>query len=286
MDPLTQENDQPIIRICTFNLYCQQYCRNTPNEWEKRRPIMKKCLENMRPMIIGTQEGDPGQIKDILDDLNESSQCWSWVGEEIDKWKMTNAIFYRHDLFSLVSTKTFWFNEQQSKRGAAWGAKYSRGCTRAHFEHKTTKHPFVIYNAHLEFPCPNARHHSIPVLLSQIQNNGDHIDRVIITGDFNNWPEEIEGTIPPDELTVLGQKASEILQMKNAGFIDTYQHGESPTYNGFQKAGYGPKIDFIWISSNSVYRVAGETKIDDYCDQNGCFPSDHFPVYADLAYTA
>jgi exonuclease III len=74
--------------------------------------------------------------------------------------------------------------------------------------------------------------------------------------------------------------------MKNAGFIDTYQHDQKPTYNSFRKAGYGPKIDFVWISSNSIYRVQGETKIDDYHDQDGFFPSDHFPVYADLIYTS
>lgn len=108
---------------------------------------------------------------------------------------------------------------------------------------------------------------------------------MILIGDFNNWPEETEGETPADELVVLGQKAPEIQQMRRAGFIDSYQHGETPTFNGFRKAGYGPKIDFIWISTNSVYHVAGETKVDNYHDQDGFFPSDHFPVYADLMYS-
>jgi len=215
-----------------------------------------------------------------------SSQCWSWVGEELEDWHTIDAIFYRHDLLSLISTKTFWFNEHPSEQGPAWGAKYSRGCTHAHFKHKLTQHPFIIYNLHIDFPSQNARHHSIPVLLSQIKENGDHVDQVIVTGDFNNWPEQNDGDIPVDELILLGQKASEIRQMKQAGFIDTYQYGETPSFNGFRSTGYGPKIDFVWISSNSVYRVKGETKVDDYHDNNGFFPSDHFPVYADLIYTS
>ncbi len=36
------------------------------------------------------------------------------------------------------------------------------------------------------------------------------------------------------------------------------------------------------ILSNSV---EGETKMDDYHDNDGFFPSDHFPVYADLIIT-
>jgi hypothetical protein len=66
-----QSSTRPIVRVCTFNLRCDEIDRGTPNEWGKRRPIVKKCLENMQPTIIGTQEGDPLQLKDILDDLNE-----------------------------------------------------------------------------------------------------------------------------------------------------------------------------------------------------------------------
>ena len=117
-----------------------------------------------------------------------------------------------------------------------------------------------------------------------MKSEGDEIDKVIVTGDFNNWPEDTEGETPADKLVLLGQNAPEIKQMKEAGFVDSYQHGETPSFNGFRKSGYGPKIDFVWISSKSVFRVEGETKVDDYHDQDGFFPSDHFPVYADLVY--
>jgi hypothetical protein len=60
-----------IVRVCTFNLRHDDVDIGTPNEWGKRRSIVKKCLENMQPTFIGTQESYPAQIKDILDDLNE-----------------------------------------------------------------------------------------------------------------------------------------------------------------------------------------------------------------------
>ncbi len=53
----------------------------------------------------------------------------------------------------------------------------------------------------------------------------------------------IEGEKPIDKLILLGQNASEIQQMKQAGFVDTYQHNETPSFNGFLSTGYGPKID-------------------------------------------
>lgn len=271
-----------IVRVCTFNLRHGYVDHGTPNSWDKRRPILKACLERMQPHIIGTQEGDPPLLNEMLADLNTTSNRWSFVGESLDDWDTIDAIFYRHDLFKLIATKTFWFNEHPERTGAAWGAKHPRGGTRAHLEHQMTKQPFIIYNVHLDFPCQNARHHSIPVILSQIEQNGDHIDRVIVTGDFNNWPEDVEGETPVEELIVKAQKATEIEQMKKAGFVDTYQHGETPTFNGFRSAGYGPKIDFVWLSSKSIYRVEGETKVDEFADKDGFYPSDHFPVYADL----
>ena len=63
--------NQPIVRVCTFNLRSDEIDHGTVNEWGKRRPIVKNCLENMQPTVIGTQEGDPPKLKDILDDLNQ-----------------------------------------------------------------------------------------------------------------------------------------------------------------------------------------------------------------------
>jgi hypothetical protein len=60
-----------VVRVCTFNLRSDESDIGTPNEWDKRRPIVQKCLENMRPTIIGTQEGGPSLLNDILVDLNK-----------------------------------------------------------------------------------------------------------------------------------------------------------------------------------------------------------------------
>jgi hypothetical protein len=66
-----QKTNQPVVRVCSFNLRRGDLDVDTPNEWAKRRPIVKKCLENMQPTIIGTQEGYPLQLNDVLDDLNK-----------------------------------------------------------------------------------------------------------------------------------------------------------------------------------------------------------------------
>ncbi len=64
-------SSRAIVRVCTFNLRSDEIDRGTPNAWEKRRPIIQKCLDGMQPTLIGTQEGDPQMLNDVLDDLNQ-----------------------------------------------------------------------------------------------------------------------------------------------------------------------------------------------------------------------
>ena len=71
MNIIRQKMSSTIARVCTFNLRRDGMDRGTPNDWNRRRPIMKKCLKQMQPTIIGTQEGIASQLNNILDDLNE-----------------------------------------------------------------------------------------------------------------------------------------------------------------------------------------------------------------------
>lgn len=71
MNLIKQGMSKAIVRVCTFNLRYFDCDEGTPNAWNKRRPIVKNCLRNMKPTIVGTQEGTPLQLDEILDDLNE-----------------------------------------------------------------------------------------------------------------------------------------------------------------------------------------------------------------------
>lgn len=59
------------MRICTFNLRHSYDDVDTINAWKNRRSIVKRCLELIDATIVGTQEGNPVQLNEILDDLNE-----------------------------------------------------------------------------------------------------------------------------------------------------------------------------------------------------------------------
>jgi hypothetical protein len=85
MTEKTKAPSQSPVRVCSLNLRHSELDHGTPNEWNKRRPILKACLENMQPAIIGTQEGHPPQLNDILADLNEWSTSEAVVLERNTK---------------------------------------------------------------------------------------------------------------------------------------------------------------------------------------------------------
>ncbi|CAF1392044.1 unnamed protein product [Didymodactylos carnosus] len=277
-----------IIRVATYNLRGSKLDEGTLNSWDHRKNILYKSIEHIDPSIIGTQEGNPSQLNDILTNLTlKDSNKWKMIGKIIDDHETINAIFYRADEFDYKKTGTFWFNEHPEEAGAAWGAKNSKGCTWAEFFNiKNHDEKFVHYNLHLEWPRPLARKNSIPILLQYIEKQHPNEQNLIVTGDFNNWPEEVEGIIPTDELIQLGEICPEVIQMKEANFVDTFlvanpNSPNVPTFNGFRKEGYGPKIDFVYIKKDTFH--VKNAAVCEY-QENENFPSDHFAVYADLQY--
>jgi len=60
--------------VMTFNL---RYASATPpNAWPQRRPVMRACIQQAAPDLIGTQEGLYAQLKDLAADLPE----FTWIG--------------------------------------------------------------------------------------------------------------------------------------------------------------------------------------------------------------
>lgn len=88
-------------------------------------------------------------------------------------------------------------------------------------------------------------------------------------GDFNNESEE----------------SAEIEEFRKGGFIDTYRllHPDEKhvnTHHAFNGNRTGTKIDFIWCQRKNAESIKNAAII--YDNDNGRFPSDHFPVIAQI----
>eukprot|EP00002_Diphylleia_rotans_P039050 TRINITY_DN8962_c0_g7_i1.p2 TRINITY_DN8962_c0_g7~~TRINITY_DN8962_c0_g7_i1.p2 ORF type:complete len:127 (+),score=27.30 TRINITY_DN8962_c0_g7_i1:931-1311(+) len=97
----------------------------------------------------------------------------------------------------------------------------------------------------------------------------------IVTGDFNNNSE----------------KSPEIEYMRKGGFSDSFRilypdATDVGTYHAWTGDKTAAKIDYVWISDSREYGSpfsVAEAKINHY-NEEGRYPSDHFPVEAVLEY--
>src|SRR4051794_17307076 len=62
------------LRVMTFNL--RYASTKQPNAWPDRRPVLRDCVRQVAPDLMGTQEGLYSQLKDIAADLPE----YTWIG--------------------------------------------------------------------------------------------------------------------------------------------------------------------------------------------------------------
>ena len=204
------------FRIVSYNLH--------DGRVDERHASVVRCIEQLAPHILCTQEGSPEQLRNIHRSLSHPD--WIYSGEPFDEWDTTNAIFFRADLFELVRTDTFWLSENPREMGRSWSAPSIRACTWVDLREKGSGRRLFVYNVHLDFVSAEARFQSILLLFKSIQQEVLNrsqlsLSDVLFAGDFNTWPEKVAGSTPMEILIPRGQNAPEIRLMKEAGFIDT-----------------------------------------------------------------
>ena len=134
----------------------------------------------------------------------------------------------------------------------------------------------MIVNTHFDHRGSEARRQSAAVLRRYArQFAANH--PLIVTGDFNAG----EGSDPYRELIENSADAE-------TGLVDVYRiaqparRADEGTFNGFRGLRDGPRID--WILATPSWRVVSARIVT--TQREGRFPSDHFPVVAELEYGA
>lgn len=250
--------------VMTYNL--RYASKNPPNSWPERRPVARACVEKTAPDIIGTQEGVYQQLKDFHQDLPD----YEWVGLGRDGGSRGEfmAVFYRKARFEPLEYDHFWLSDTPDVIGSStWGNSNRRMVTWVRFLDRSTGKQFYLFNTHLDHRIQTAREKGALLIRDRIKALNTSLP-VIVTGDFN---------------AVAGRnKAYEIL-VDDDFLSDTWDTAESRrgevvnTFHNFRGARAGEnRIDWILtqgpVTTDAVEIVTFE--------QNGQYPSDHFPVLA------
>lgn len=259
-----------VYRVMTFNIRTGT-ADDGENSWPYRKDIVSDLLAEYAGDVMGMQEALDFQIKDIVRVLPE---YFVVAAGRDDGKKQGEAcpILYRKDRFKLTDSGTFWFSNSPWKPSMHWGNQYLRICTWVRLTERLGGNSFYVYNVHLDHQSQLSRQKSAELLAKEIFNRPTE-DPYIVMGDFNM---EMDN---PAMLYL--QKIG--VQTPYPRLVDTWQmlyraEKSAGTFNGFDRNLSGPNIDHILVRDDTEIIEVGI----DRRAFNGQYPSDHFPVYAEI----
>ncbi len=251
------------------------------NRWANRRGMVCDVIRRYEADLVGLQEAHRFQIDQIVETLPEYG--WIGIGREDGQARGEHsAILYRKDRLGVADAGTFWFSDTPEVPGSiTWGNACTRICTWGRFVHESSGQAFTLYNLHLDHVSQPSREKSAALLARQIDERADD-DPVIVTGDFNAGEHNYVIRYLTGRMA-LALDDGRVSRMSTP-LVDTYRlvyPGAAPagTFNGFQGDRSGDRIDYIFVQPGVQVLDA---KII-YDNENGRYPSDHFPIVALLS---
>jgi endonuclease/exonuclease/phosphatase family metal-dependent hydrolase len=259
-------NSQQLI-VGSFNIRYDNP-GDTGNLWVNRSPICASLIRFHGFDILGTQEGLKNQLEDLQKQLPEYE--YYGIGRDDGQSKGEHsAIFIRKERFRVLDKGDFWLSETPEKPGPGWDANLNRICSWLKLEDKKLKKTYYVFNVHYDHQGIKARVESSKLILQKIKNIAGNKE-VILTGDFNGnhqseWYLEIEKS---DKL-------------KDVLFLTSNAYRNTGSFNSFKQNNPSKDvIDHIFVTKGFKVKRYG-ILTDTY---HGKYPSDHYPVLAELAY--
>ena len=250
------------IRAMTFNVRFDT-ARDAPdNTWQRRRPAAAEVVRRCAPDVVGIQEALEHQIRDLNDDL--SGYACLGRGRELEGRGEFVPLLYREDRLAVDQWGVFWLSESPDIEGTlGWDADAPRICTWAMLRDAATGRAFFAANTHLDRWGAVAREESAELMLMRMSRFAG--SPAVVMGDLNATEDD-----PPFKI------------FAGAMLRDSYRDISSvapapPTIHHYGER-LGGKIDFVLCDPN--WRVLAAEIVKDR--PAGQWPSDHYPVVADL----
>jgi endonuclease/exonuclease/phosphatase family metal-dependent hydrolase len=249
------------LRVMTFNVRLL-IASDGPNIWANRRELAARTVAAAAPDIIGTQE----LFKEQGDFLAERLPQYAWigVGRRGGDGDEHMGLFYRKDRLRIVTSGDFWLSDTPEVPGSiSWRHPFPRMVTWAQFRTRAGRR-FFVFNTHFPYRAEDneARRKCAEFLLRRMRSIAGK-SRIILTGDFNTTPD------------------SEVHGMLTRGFADAWETayrrtGPAETFHNFT-GNADRRID--WILTRGFAARSAATLTD---HEGALYPSDHFPVVAEL----
>lgn len=254
------------VKVMSYNIRCGS-CEKPDdvNHWSRRKYLVADLIKKSGADVIGLQEAEIFQVKDLVTLLDG----FDWVGAGRDDGAEkgeSNAVLVRRAVFRIESQKTVFLSQTPEQVSKGWDAMFNRTLTQLQLKSVVTGKVVHFLNTHFDHEGQKARSESAKLIVQTVQALGDRA-AVILTGDLNGQPG-------------FGGYRSLSAQLKDAALAShTPNTGGDITFNGFGKEiEPGNKIDYVFVSPGVEVQAHGV--LTDL--HNGLYPSDHFPVVAQV----
>ncbi len=251
------------MKVMSFNLLCGG---SGERDWKERAGLVTRTIRNEMPDIFGAQEAHYDWIKV----LKSAFPDYEYVGIGRDDGKKKgefSPVFYKKDKYRKLDEGHFWLSETPNKPGKGWDAACIRICSWTKLEEKETGKQFIAMNTHLDHIGQTAMQKGAELIAKRAAEIAGDLP-VILTGDFN---------ITPD--------SAPCKAVKDGGFKDCRDVAKrtdmNNTFHNFVSGTEGfSTIDYIFVKGDIAVKRFNvlKKKIDRH------FPSDHFPVTAEIAF--
>lgn len=267
------------LRLMTYNmLYNAKDAEDKllpKYRWDCRKPRLLEYLSYAKADIIGSQELQEDQIQEVMSILGANYDYYGKKTRQNEGRSDTNAIFYNKDRIELIESKTIAYKDEQCENAFTY----------CYFKDKISNKKFVVLNTKLSWGSPDRRL-AEATQVNEFSSLISAEEPIIVLGDFNMYP----FILHKRNIFFDGDYIEQVLMGKNlkdakiksvfghfgplcsiTNSKDTLEPFIGPQLSGFV-------LDHILVSE----QVEVFTHGIDTAKVNGEFPSDHFPVIADI----
>ncbi|NLE03528.1 MAG: hypothetical protein GX638_01830 [Crenarchaeota archaeon] len=232
--------------------------------WSKRVPQISKIILFTDFDVIGIQEVDSAQTKD----LNYFLDGYSYYAPYPQSG---NAIFYKRQLFDVLDSGFFWVSETADSENQTTYARDHRTCVWQKMVRKGSNKIFYVFNSHWHHKIAEARNYSALQLLKKAPEiAGDY--PWFYLGDLNAHRHQ-------KALKTIENSGNAFFAMDSAKYV--YAPEGSFNHYKYEKIGKNMIDHVIYNGVMSILRY-GVLNMTYWDGEVMRMPSDHHPIFVQV----
>lgn len=233
------------------------------HNWPYRKNFLADSINKFNPLILGSQEGRQGQIKEfssLLNNLTLIDQHRSWIDE-----RMYPSLYLDLKAIKLIDSTDIWLSETPHIAGSkSFESLFPRLATVALIKMYEDNSEFAVCNVHLDHIKEETRIAQIKVLIAELKKYIGNRP-LILLGDFNESPDHF----------------IQDLLCENFALVDYWKEKnqqEETSHHSFQGKAQetGHRIDWILVPE---LINCDEIFLFKEANAKGVYPSDHYPLF-------